>query len=35
MDHGRYAAFESFLHSAGLIPSQNPVSDIAIDVTVK
>jgi putative hydroxymethylpyrimidine transport system substrate-binding protein len=35
MDHGRYAAFEAFLNEAGLIPSQNPVSKIAIDVTVK
>lgn len=33
MDVGRYAAFEAFLHEAGLIPSQNPVSKIAIDVT--
>ena len=33
MDHGRYAAFEAFLHESGLIPSQNPVSTIAIDVT--
>jgi putative hydroxymethylpyrimidine transport system substrate-binding protein len=33
MDHGRYATFEAFLHEAGLIPSQNPVSKIAIDVT--
>jgi len=33
MDHGRYAAFETFLFEAGLIPSENAVSDIAIDVT--
>jgi len=33
MDEGRYAAFEAFLHEAGLIPSQNPVSRITIDVT--
>ena len=33
MDQGRYAAFEAFLYEAGLIPSQNPVSKIAIDVT--
>lgn len=33
MDVGRYAAFEAFLHEADLIPSQNPVSAIAIDVT--
>lgn len=35
MDQGRYAAFESFLHDAGLIPSINPVSAIAIDVTAQ
>ncbi len=35
MDVGRYATFEAFLHEAGLIPSQNPVSQIAIDVTAK
>ncbi len=33
MDEGRYAAFEAFLHESGLIPSQNPVAKIAIDVT--
>lgn len=33
MDHGRYARFEAFLHDADLIPSQNPVAKIAIDVT--
>lgn len=33
MDAGRYAAFEAFLHEAGLIPAVNPVSKIAIDVT--
>jgi len=33
MDQGRYAAFEAFLYEAGLIPSKNPVSKIAIDVT--
>ena len=33
MDEGRYATFEAFLHDAGLIPSQNPVPKIAIDVT--
>lgn len=33
MDVGRYAAFESFLFEAGLVPSQNKVADIAIDVT--
>ena len=33
MDVGRYATFEAFLYDAGLIPSINPVSDIAIDVT--
>ena len=35
MDAGRYAAFEAFLNEAGLIPSQNPVSKITIDVTAK
>jgi putative hydroxymethylpyrimidine transport system substrate-binding protein len=34
MDEGRYATFETFLFDAGLIPSLNPVSKIAIDVTV-
>lgn len=35
MDAGRYATFEAFLNEAGLIPSQNPVSAIAIDVTAQ
>lgn len=35
MDEGRYAAFEAFLNEAGLIPTQNPVSSIAIDVTAQ
>ena len=35
MDAGRYATFEAFLHDAGLIPSLNPVSDIAIDLTAQ
>lgn len=35
MDAGRYAAFEVFLHDAGLIPSINSVRDIAIDVTAQ
>ncbi|WP_298922503.1 ABC transporter substrate-binding protein [uncultured Roseobacter sp.] len=35
MDVGRYAAFEAFLHEAGLIPALNPVSKIAIDVTAQ
>lgn len=35
MDVGRYAAFEAFLKEAELVPSINPVSDIAIDVTAK
>lgn len=35
MDEGRYARFEAFLHQAGLIPSQNPVSKIAIDLTAR
>jgi len=34
-DHGRYAAFEGFLHEQGLIPAQNPVSMIAVDVTAQ
>lgn len=34
-DHGRYARFETFLFEAGLIPSQNDVTKIAIDVTAK
>jgi putative hydroxymethylpyrimidine transport system substrate-binding protein len=32
-DHGRYARFEAFLNEQGLIPSQNPVSKITVDVT--
>ena len=35
MDEGRYETFEAFLHEAGLIPSLNAVSKIAIDVTAK
>jgi len=35
VDVGRYARFETFLHDAGLIPSINPVSDIAIDVAAQ
>lgn len=35
MDVGRYATFEAFLHDAGLIPSINAVSQIAIDVTAQ
>jgi putative hydroxymethylpyrimidine transport system substrate-binding protein len=35
LNEGRYATYEAFLHDAGLIPSQNPVSRIAIDVTAK
>lgn len=35
MDEGRYAAFEAFLNEAGLIPSQNPVSQVSVDVTAK
>ncbi|SLN36175.1 Putative thiamine biosynthesis protein [Pseudoruegeria aquimaris] len=34
-DAGRYAAFETFLHEFGLVPSVNPVSAIAIDVTAQ
>jgi len=33
LDAGRYARMEAFLHQAGLIDSQLPVSDLAIDVT--
>ncbi|MEL6125864.1 MAG: ABC transporter substrate-binding protein [Pseudomonadota bacterium] len=33
VDAGRYARFEAFLAEAGLIPGQNPVSDIVMDVT--
>lgn len=33
MDIGRYAAFETFMYDAGLIPDINPVSSIAIDVS--
>ncbi|MEO1552057.1 MAG: ABC transporter ATP-binding protein, partial [Pseudomonadota bacterium] len=32
-DVGRYARFEAFLAEAGLIPGQNPISKIAVDVT--
>ncbi|MEM0945494.1 MAG: ABC transporter substrate-binding protein [Pseudomonadota bacterium] len=32
LDHGRYARFEAFLHEAGLIPSINPVSAMALDL---
>ena len=35
LDIGRYAAFETFLHDAGLIPSVNPVNEIATDVTAQ
>lgn len=34
-DAGRYARFEAFLHASGLIPSQNPVSAITMDVTAQ
>ena len=33
LDTGRYARMEAFLHQAGLIDSQLPVTDLAIDVT--
>lgn len=33
LDAGRYARMEAFLHEAGMIDSQRPVSDLAIDVT--
>ena len=32
LDAGRYKRFETFLHKAGMIPSVNPVSKIAIDL---
>lgn len=35
MDQGRYETFETFLHASGMIPSVNPVSAVAIDVTAK
>ena len=35
LDAGRYARFEAFLKDAGLIPSLNPVSEIAIDATAQ
>ncbi|MEM6465208.1 MAG: ABC transporter substrate-binding protein [Pseudomonadota bacterium] len=34
-DVGRYARFETFLAEAGLIPNENPISKIAIDVTAQ
>lgn len=33
LDNGRYVRFEAFLKDAGLIPSINPLSKIAVDVT--
>ena len=35
LDAGRYARFEAFLKGAGLVPSENPVGQIAIDVTAE
>ncbi len=35
LDAGRYARFEAFLARSGMIPSENAVSDIAIDVTAR
>jgi putative hydroxymethylpyrimidine transport system substrate-binding protein len=35
LDTGRYVAFEQFLLDAGLVPSLNKVSDIAIDVSAQ
>ena len=35
LDAGRYARFEAFLAGSGMIPSENAVSDIAIDVTAR
>ena len=34
-DAGRYKRFEAFLKSAGLVPEENPVSRLAIDVTAE
>lgn len=34
-DHGRYARFEAFLAEQGLVPSENPVSALAVDVTAE
>ncbi len=33
MDHGRYAAFEAFLHKLGAVPSQTPATQLTVDVT--
>ncbi|MGG7567971.1 ABC transporter substrate-binding protein [Rhodovulum sp. DZ06] len=35
LDEGRYVRFEEFLHGAGLVPSVNPVSALAIDPGAK
>ena len=35
LDAGRYNRFEAFLLEGGLIPSTNPIGDIAIDVTAQ
>jgi putative hydroxymethylpyrimidine transport system substrate-binding protein len=35
LDVGRYARFEAFLKDAGLVPSINPVADIAVDVNAQ
>jgi putative hydroxymethylpyrimidine transport system substrate-binding protein len=35
LDIGRYARFETFLKDAGLVPSVNPVSAIAVDVNAQ
>lgn len=34
-DHGRYSRFEAFLAEQGLVPSVNPVSKLAVDVTAQ
>jgi len=34
-DAGRYSRFETFLFETGLIPSENPVSAITVDVTAR
>ncbi len=35
LDYGRYARFEAFLFEAGLVPAQNAIADIAVDVSAK
>ncbi|MEM9138571.1 MAG: ABC transporter substrate-binding protein [Pseudomonadota bacterium] len=35
VDAGRYRRFEAFLKRAGLVPSENPVSKLVVDVTAE